>query len=104
MRILNFIKKTKPTKLGRWGVTYDSQVLEKRINWANHDHCGSEICEKHFVNEKNKEKEKKEVESWSKRLEEKKKLNSTKMSNVSKKNENEDEDDEINFYYVPYCL
>ena len=56
MRILNFIKKTKPTKLGRWGVTYDSQVLEKRINWANHDHCGSEVCEKHFVNEKKKMK------------------------------------------------
>ena len=98
MRILNFIKKTKPTKLGRWSVTYDSQVLEKRINWANHDHCGSEVCEKHFV------KEKKEVESWTKRLEEKRKakLKSTQILNGSKKNG--DEDDEINFYYVPYCL
>lgn len=98
MRILNFIKKTKPTKLGRWDVTYDAQILEKRINWANHDHCGSEVCEKHFVNEK-----KEKVKSWTKRLEEKKKkLNSAKMSNDLKKNE--DENDEINFYYVPYCL
>ena len=66
----NLLKKTKPLKLGRWGVTYEAPVLEKRINWANHDHCGSEVCENHFV--KNK-KENKEVESWTKRLKEKKK-------------------------------
>ncbi len=62
----NLLKKTKPLKLGRWGVTYESQVLEKRINWANHDHCGSEVCETHFQNEnqsiKNKERKGKEVE------------------------------------------
>ena len=62
----NLLKKTKPLKLGRWGVTYESQVLEKRINWANHDHCGSEVCETHFQNDKqsiqNKERKGKEVE------------------------------------------
>ena len=42
----NLLKKTKPLKLGRWGVTYESQVLEKRINWANHDHCGGDLCSK----------------------------------------------------------
>ena len=51
----NILKKNTITKLGRWGVTYDNQVLEKRINWANHDHCGSEICEKYFDNETNNE-------------------------------------------------
>ena len=51
----NIFKKNTITKLGRWGVTYDNQVLEKRINWANHDHCGSEICEKYFDNETNNE-------------------------------------------------
>ena len=38
----NLLKKSKPLKLGRWGVTYEGSVLEKRINWANHDHCG--VC------------------------------------------------------------
>ena len=28
----NLLKKTKPLKLGRWGVTYESKVLDKRIN------------------------------------------------------------------------
>ena len=36
----NLLKKSKPLKLGRWGVTYEGSILEKRINWANHDHCG----------------------------------------------------------------
>jgi hypothetical protein len=48
----NLLKKSKPLKLGRWGVTYHGPTLEKRINWANHDHCGSEVCENHFVNDK----------------------------------------------------
>lgn len=53
----NLLKKSKPLKLGRWGVTYDASTLEKRINWANHDHCGSEVCENHFVNDKKEKKE-----------------------------------------------
>jgi hypothetical protein len=53
----NLLKKSKPLKLGRWGVTYHGPTLEKRINWANHDHCGSEVCEKHFVNDKKEKKE-----------------------------------------------
>lgn len=50
------LKKTKPIKLGRWSVTNDIKIQEKRIYWANHDHCGSEICEKKL--HKNKQKEK----------------------------------------------
>ena len=38
----------------------DIKIQEQRINWANHDHCGSEICEKKF--DKNKQKEKKEIQ------------------------------------------
>ena len=49
-------KKNLQPKLGRWAVTYEPKVLDKRINWANHDNCGSEICEKHFVKEKEKKK------------------------------------------------
>ena len=53
-----FKRKSLQPKLGRWGVTYEKPVLDKRINWANHDHCGSEVCEKHF-SEYLKEKKKK---------------------------------------------
>ena len=79
MNILRIIKKTNlQPKLGRWGVTYEKNVLDKRINWANHDHCGSEICEK--LLEKKKEEEEKE-----------------KMKNVK----GDEQDME---YYLPYCL
>ena len=54
------LRKPKPIKLGRWRVTDDIKIQEQRINWANHDHCGSEICEKKF--DKNKQKEKKEIQ------------------------------------------
>tara|TARA_X000000950_G_scaffold159369_2_gene195234 strand:- start:30334 stop:30597 length:264 start_codon:yes stop_codon:yes gene_type:complete len=64
--ISRFLRKAKPIKLGRWAVTNDVKVQEQRINWANHDHCGSEICEKKFT-EKNKE-----VENWDEYLKNKK--------------------------------
>ena len=44
--------------LGRWRVDKEKFEEDKIIDWANHDHCGSEICEKYFdkyfINEKNK--------------------------------------------------
>ena len=52
------LRKSKPIKLGRWRVTDDIKIQEQRINWANHDHCGSEICEKGF-DKKEKKQEKK---------------------------------------------
>lgn len=51
-------KKTTPIRLGRWAVTNDVNVQEYRINWANHDHCGSEVCEK-LLEKKSEKKEKK---------------------------------------------
>ena len=73
-------KKNLQPKLGRWGVTYEPKILDKRINWANHDHCGSEVCENHFIKDKEKKEEKE-----------------------NKKVKKEDgEGDE--FYYLPYCL
>lgn len=56
-----FLRKSKPIKLGRWSVTDDIKIQEQRINWANHDHCGSEICEKGFDNKKEKNKEVKKM-------------------------------------------
>lgn len=82
-------------KLGRWGVTYEKPVLDKRINWANHDHCGSEVCEKHFSKHK-------EVENWEKFLKEKKKAKNPEQKTSSSKKKDDDDDDF--YYYVPYCL
>ena len=97
----NLLKKTKPLKLGRWGVTYEAPVLEKRINWANHDHCGSEVCENHFV--KNI-KENKEVESWTKRLKEKKK----KKQNQDNKEKSTNKISNTTNYtldpLIPFCI
>jgi hypothetical protein len=73
--MFKFLKRTKPIILGRWSVTYDKRVLDKRINWANHDHCGSEICEKKF-DYSEKEKVKKNVRG----------------------------DEQDMEYYLPYCL
>ena len=86
-----FKRKNLQPKLGRWGVTYEKPVLDKRINWANHDHCGSEVCEKHFTNNK-------KVEDWDEYLKKKKKKKITEASSSKK-----DDDDDI-YYYVPYCL
>ena len=81
MNILRIIKKTNlQPKLGRWGVTYEENVLEKRINWANHDHCGSEVCEK--LLEKKHEK---------------------KGNKQDKENKQEIKEKVID-YYLPYCL
>ena len=103
----NLLKKNTITKLGRWGVTYDHHVLEKRINWANHDHCGSEICENYFNNENNSERNsktktnntdknaKKETTSWENYIK-KKKSKSTQITNTNKILEQE--------YFLPYCL
>tara|TARA_B100001093_G_scaffold511705_1_gene580145 strand:+ start:1229 stop:1522 length:294 start_codon:yes stop_codon:yes gene_type:complete len=90
-------KKNFQPKLGRWGVTYEKKVLDKRINWANHDHCGSELCEKHFI--KGKDSEEDEVKKWDEYLKKKKKNN-----NISNKGGKKKDDDEETFYYIPYCL
>lgn len=85
--MFKFLKRTKPIILGRWGVTYEQRVLDKRINWANHDHCGSEICEKYF-NDIEKEKEKDKAKD--------------KVKVKEFKNVRGDEQDME--YYLPYCL
>ncbi len=86
----NLLKKRNfQPKLGRWGVTYEEKVLDKRINWANHDHCGSEVCEKHFIKEKESQKDK---------------VKNKKNNDVSNKGTKKKDDDEEIFYYIPYCL
>jgi len=82
MNIIRLLKKTNlQPKLGRWGVTHEEKVLDKRINWANHDHCGSEVCGNLLEKETKEEKKKKQK--------------------VKKKMRGDEQDME---YYLPYCL
>ena len=37
---LKLLFQQKPIQLGRWGVVYTRDALEKRIDLANIDHCG----------------------------------------------------------------
>ena len=100
----NLLKKSKPLKLGRWGVTYEAPVLEKRINWANHDHCGSEVCENHFI--KNK-KENKEVESWTKLLKEKKKKKQEQYHKQKNQKHTNKVSNTTNYTFdplIPFCI
>lgn len=62
----------KPTPLGRWSVEKNKYEQDSVVDWANHDHCGSQSCKledeikevKDWVRfiEKNKEEKKKEEE------------------------------------------
>ena len=35
-----FLSPPKNLPLGRWKITYDTQQLEKKVYYANQDHCG----------------------------------------------------------------
>ena len=54
MNLVRFIKNQKlifnktrlfsNTPLGRWTINKDQDETNNTIDWANHDHCGSESC------------------------------------------------------------
>ena len=72
-------KKNNPTKLGRWGT--NKAFLQH--DFSNHDHCGSEVCEKYFQ----------------------KKFEKDNLDKNIKKNKVKyevDEIDENNIYYIPF--
>ena len=68
-------KTTLQAPLGRWGAVVrntkedNSAVRENSIdfnsNWANHDHCGREVCENKFIEHLNtkESKEKNKIKS-----------------------------------------
>jgi hypothetical protein len=89
--IRRLFKKSTPIKLGRWGVTYEPSVLDKRIHWANHHHCGSEVCENKFIEHLNTK------ESKQKTIQQNEKL---------KKNKSKPNGDNIYKLdpLVPYCM
>lgn len=45
-RIL-FSKSVSETSLGRWNINYHQDVITKKVNQANEDHCG--VCEKKML-------------------------------------------------------
>lgn len=84
--MLRFLfKKQYPVKLGRWNIIYDNEIIDKKINWANHDHCGSDLCDKHFISKKENDI---------------KKENNMKKEKSKKKTNGEEND----LYYKPFCL
>ena len=70
-RLLNIMKLTKSdtTKiLGRWNTIIDlnknrdiNKDIERNCDWANHDHCGGELCTKQAII-KNKKINKKTID------------------------------------------
>ena len=64
------------TYLGRWNVDKPVEVINKTIDWSNHDHCGSELC--NLLNNKEKEiKEGKEIKEERKKIKEEKEIKKT---------------------------
>tara|TARA_B100001057_G_scaffold461020_1_gene512633 strand:- start:149 stop:358 length:210 start_codon:yes stop_codon:yes gene_type:complete len=39
-----FTKQQYITELGRWNTNKNSLFVVKNIDFANHDHCGGELC------------------------------------------------------------
>ena len=40
--------------LGRWNVDKPIEAINKNIDWSNHDHCGSELCNLTNINNNKK--------------------------------------------------
>lgn len=38
-------KSVEINKLGRWNTIKDNNFMEKTMDWANHDHCGGDLCQ-----------------------------------------------------------
>lgn len=41
-------------ELGRWSTTKNNKSIIKTIDFANHDHCGGELCKNPIPTEKKK--------------------------------------------------
>lgn len=63
--IMKFPKKNSVGYLGRWNTIIDlnetrdiSKDIEKNCDWANHDHCGGELCSRQAIIKDKKETKK----------------------------------------------
>ena len=43
-RFFSFLKKPSITKLGRWKMHDNQQIIDLKVDLANHDCCGGELC------------------------------------------------------------
>ena len=81
--IKNMFKRTTPIKhLGRWNTVQKPEYINLNTDWANHDHCGGEVCQL----PENKTNENKETKN-------------TNTEKTNKFNENTEED-----FYLPYVM
>jgi hypothetical protein len=51
LRYVNF-KKHRPVLLGRWKLEECKILIDKKVDWANYDHCGT--CGKNIIDSINK--------------------------------------------------
>lgn len=50
----NLTTKTSIKYLGRWSVDKPIEAINKNIDWSNHDHCGSDLCNLMNLNQEKK--------------------------------------------------
>ncbi len=43
-RHLSFLKKPSVIKLGRWKMQNDQEIIDLKVDLANHDSCGGPLC------------------------------------------------------------
>ena len=43
-RFFSLFKKASPTRLGRWRLKESQDVIDLKVDWANHDSCGGPLC------------------------------------------------------------
>ncbi len=83
MFIRNMLKRTTPIKhLGRWNTVQKPEYINLNTDWANHDHCGGEVCQL----PENKTNENKETKN-------------TNTEKTNKFSENVEDD-----FYLPYVM
>lgn len=83
--IKNMFKRTTPIKhLGRWNTVQKPEYINLNTDWANHDHCGGEVCQ--LPENKTKETKKTNTEK-------------TNTEKTNKFNENTEDD-----FYLPYVM
>lgn len=81
--IKNMFKRTTPIKhLGRWNTVQKPEYINLNTDWANHDHCGGEVCQlpENKTNQNNETKK-------------------TNTEKTNKFNENTEDD-----FYLPYVM
>jgi len=43
-RVIANIRSVRFYTLGRWETNKNNKIIDTHVDWANHDHCGGELC------------------------------------------------------------